>query len=51
MQVIPEGVALTLNSISGQLRGKVEGKRGALNGRNVATKEKKSRPACLQKQI
>ena len=51
MQVIPEGVASTLNSISGQLRGKVRGENAALNGSSAAKKEKKSRPECLPKQI
>jgi hypothetical protein len=37
MQVIPEGVASTLNSISGQLRGKKAAVKG---GREAASKSK-----------
>jgi integrase len=47
MQVIPEGVASTLNSISGQLRGK----KAAVNGSNAAASKNKSRPRSSLKAV
>jgi hypothetical protein len=38
MQVIPEAMASTLNSISGELRGKPQGKKAAVDGSSAAKK-------------